>query len=160
MTAQNWLVVTTRPHREAWAAENCLAQGFETYRPLIMRKQRIPARIIAVPLFPSYMFVRFTESWPRLLSTFGVSGLIRHGDDPATIHDAIIHQLQQREIDGIVQLPKPKPGMRVNIVRGSFEGKTGLYLGQCTHDRTRILLDVLGRKLKVFIAADAVQLAA
>lgn len=160
MTAEPWLVVTTRPHREAWAAENCLAQGFEPYRPLIMRKQRIPARIVAVPLFPSYMFVRFTETWPRLLSTFGISGLIRHGDDPATVAGHVVAQLKRHEIDGIVQLPKPRPGMRVNIVRGSFEGKTGLYLGQSNHDRTRILLDVLGRKLKVFIAADAVQLAA
>jgi transcriptional antiterminator RfaH len=160
-----WLVATTKPHRELWAAENCHAQGFVSYRPMLLKRQRQPtatsrSRFVAAPLFPAYLFIQLTEHWPRLLNTFGVTGVIRHGEVPAWIADKTLQQLRQREVHGIIQLPKPEPGQRLRIVRGSFAHHDGLFVGMASHDRIKVLLEVLGRRLKVFVPADAVQLAA
>jgi transcriptional antiterminator RfaH len=160
-----WLVATTKPHRELWAAENCHAQGFVSYRPMLLKRQRQPtagsrSRFVAAPLFPAYLFIQLSEQWPRLLNTFAVTGVIRYGDNPAWLPDKAVQQLRQREINGIIQLPKPEPGQRVHIVRGSFIHHDGLFAGMASHDRVKVLLDVLGRRLKVFVPADAVQLAA
>jgi hypothetical protein len=49
-------------------------------------------------------------------------------------------------------------GDRVKILRGSFEGRFGIYQGQSGGVRSRILLDLLGREVQTVIAtADVVR---
>lgn len=164
MDPSSWLIATTRPLSEASATRNCLAQGFEVYRPLLLRRQRQqpgrPCKYIASSLFPNYLFIRYRDAWPRLLSTVAVTSVLRYGDKPSTIPDHLLQQLRKREVDGIIQLPKPQPGQRVHVVRGPFAGHSGLFQGMSGPERVRVLLEVLERRLRVFIAVDAIAIAA
>jgi transcription elongation factor/antiterminator RfaH len=158
-----WLVASTKPQCDNWAAANCAAQGFTTYRPRLLRKQRRPGqpqRFTAAPLFPNYLFVAFTDNWPRLLATYGVTSVLRTGDKPCLVANHLVEQLKAREVNGVVQLPKIQVGQRVHIVRGPFSHQSGLYQGQSAQERVSVLIDVMNRKLRVFVAADAVQVAA
>ena len=77
------------------------------------------------------------------------------GEAPAHMADDIIDAIRGREIDGLVTLPRAprlKPGQKVRVVRGSFEGLVGIYDGMSGIDRERILLDLLGRKVQVTLA--------
>ena len=158
----SWLVVRTQPNREVWAGDNITRQGYDYYLPkfketvLIMQKK--VTRIRA--LFPSYLFVNTDGPWRWLTGTFGVSTLIFNGEAPATVSPKIIDELRSREDEeGMVILPgDPRlkksrftPGQIVKATEGPFIGCFGIHEGTSTHERERILLDLLGRKVSVLI---------
>jgi transcription antitermination factor NusG len=160
-----WIVATTQHMRERWAAQNAHAQGFDVYLPQLLQRRRAGKGkrpyILAAPLFPGYLFIRWQYNWHSLLSTYGVATILLKGESPDTIADKILRQIKARENkNGFVELPRPKPGMRALINKGAFQGQIGLYQGMQANDRKRVLLDILGRKTEVIVAADAVELAA
>jgi transcription antitermination factor NusG len=156
-----WLVITTQSHRERLACENCTAQDFTVYQPRILHKVRKPlTRFIPLSLFPGYLFVQYTPNWPRLLSMTGITSVIRHGERPSLLNDQQLDELRAREIDGFVRLPTLTSGQLVRIKSGVFSGKTGLFLGQGRNDRVKVLLSVLNRQMRVFVAEEAVEAAA
>ena len=52
--------------------------------------------------------------------------------------------------------PTFAPGDKVRILAGAFMDNAGLFNGLADHDRVLILLDMLGRKVRVFLDADMV----
>jgi transcriptional antiterminator RfaH len=144
-----WSVAQCETRREHIAARFLTDQGFETYLPKIRIKKRV------VPLFPSYVFVRILDRWYPINSTVGVVHLLLAGDQPARLNDKIVNEIKQKERHGIVRLPDPKglrPGQKVRVIRGAFEGHVGIYQGMSGKDRERILLELLGRKVSVELA--------
>lgn len=155
-----WIAVKTKTRRERWARDNIVAQGFECYLPVIEGKDR---KLEA--LFPRYLFVKYTGPWHVLLNTYGVSGLVMTGDRPDVMPDKQIKKLKRLENrDGVIVLPsqvqqrkaEPKPGDHVKIQAGALQGKVGIYEGQDSRDRVRVLMDYLGRKTPVLVARHAV----
>jgi transcriptional antiterminator RfaH len=163
MTA-HWYVVQTRPHVEVRAAQHLQRQGFATYLPRHLKRRRHARRteIVAAPLFPRYLFVRVdmaTQRWRSIHSTIGVSRLVCNGDDPAVVPDAVIAALRSHERDGYVRLPaRPlfKPGEAVRILDGAFASCPGLYDGMASGERVAVLLDLLGRKVRILLESDSV----
>jgi transcriptional antiterminator RfaH len=160
-----WYVVQTQVNGEAKAARNLLRQGFEVYLPRYLKRRRHARKVdfIAKPLFPRYMFVAIdmaTQRWRSIQSTFGVSRLVTNGDDPAVVPEGVVHALRAREDDkGFVRLdnkPSFAPGDKVQVLAGAFIDCAGLFSGLADHDRVSILLDMLGRKVRVLLDADMV----
>lgn len=160
-----WYVVQTQVNGEAKAAQNLIRQGFEIYLPRYL-KRRCHARKVdftAKPLFPRYMFVAIdvaTQRWRAIQSTFGVSHLVSNGDDPATVPAGVVHALKAREdTKGFIRMdaqPAFAPGDKVRVLAGAFMDSAGLFNGLADHDRVSILLDMLGRKVRVLLDADMV----
>jgi len=142
-----WSVVQTEPLHEHVVRLLLMRERFETYAPRIKHRQRIAL------LFPSYLFVRVIERWHPIRWTPGVVQLLMTGDQPARLCEHVVTSIRARERDGFVRLPKPpatfKPGQRVRIVRGSFEGQFAIYQGMSGRERERVLLDLLGQKVPV-----------
>jgi transcriptional antiterminator RfaH len=160
-----WYVVQTQVNGEAKAAQNLLRQGFDIYLPRYLKRRRHARKVdfAARPLFPRYMFVAIdmaTQRWRSIQSTFGVSRLVTNGDDPAIVPEGVIHALKAREDDkGFVRLdskPAFAPGDKVRVLAGAFTDNAGLFSGLADHDRVSILLDMLGRKVRVLLDADMV----
>ena len=165
MTGPRWYVVQTQVNCEAKAAENLRRQGYEAYMPRYLKRRRHARKVdfAAKPLFPRYMFVAIdmaTQRWRSIQSTFGVSRLVTHGDEPAVLPEAVVGALKAREDDrGFIKLdarPAFAPGDKVRVLAGAFMDNAGLFNGMADHDRVSILLDLLGRKVRVLLDADLV----
>jgi transcriptional antiterminator RfaH len=165
MADPSWYVVQTHPHAEAKAAAHLERQGYSIYLPRYLKRRRHARRIeiVPAPLFPSYLFVRIdmlTQRWYSIRSTIGVSRLVCRGEEPAVLSMAVINQLQSGHNDaGFVQLDlrsKFTPGDKIRIVAGAFAECFGLYEGMADHERVAILLDLLGRKVRVVLDGDAI----
>jgi transcriptional antiterminator RfaH len=160
-----WYVVQTQVNGEAKATQNLQHQGYEVYLPRYLKRRRHARKIdfTAKALFPRYMFVAVdlaTQRWRSIQSTFGVTRLVCNGEDPAAMPEGVIAALKAREDDkGFVKLDLRSPfapGDKVRVLEGAFTGNAGLFNGMADHDRVSILLDMLGRKVRVLLDADMV----
>ncbi|WP_315831419.1 transcriptional activator RfaH [Bradyrhizobium prioriisuperbiae] len=160
-----WYVVQTQVNGEARAAQNLIRQGFEIYLPRYLKRRRHARKVdvTAKPLFPRYLFVAIdvaTQRWRAVQSTFGVSHLVSSGDDPASVPEGVVRALKSREdTRGFIQVdtkPAFAPGDKVRVLAGAFMDNAGLFNGLADHDRVAILLDMLGRKVRVLLDADMV----
>jgi transcriptional antiterminator RfaH len=161
----SWYVVQTHPHAEAKAAAHLTRQGYSIYLPRYL-KQRHHARrleVVPAPLFPRYLFVAIdmhTQRWRAIHSTCGVARLVCSGEEPAVLPAAVIGELQGRQDDaGFVRLdlrPRFMPGDRVRVVRGAFAACLGLYEGMADRERVAILMDLLGRRVRVVLDGEAI----
>src|SRR5262245_11810504 len=150
-----WGIVQTHANREAIAAAELARKGFENYLPRIAVTSRRGTRR-PVPLFPGYLFVRIVTVWYPVISTVGVLRLLRNGErEPARIDDAIVRDIRSREVRGIVRLPKRIAiGDQVKIIRGSFRDHVAVYEGMSGKERQRVLLELLGRQVRVELDPD------
>jgi transcriptional antiterminator RfaH len=157
-------VAQTHPHAEAKASAHLQRQGFETYLPRYLKKRRHARRTetVAAPLFPRYLFVAVdmtTQRWLSIRSTIGVTRLVCDGDRPAPVPISVFDALKHREdANGLIQLdhkPRFSPGEKVCVLEGAFQDCLGLYEGMDSNERVTILLDLLGRKVRVSLQSEA-----
>src|ERR1700747_76286 len=160
-----WYVVQTQANGEAKAGQNLLRQGYEIYLPRYLKHRRHARKVdfVAKPLFPRYMFVAIdpaTQRWRAIQSTHGVSHLVCNGEEPAAVPDGVLGALRAREDErGFVRMeakPAFAPGDKVRVLAGAFMDNAGLFDGVGDHDRVAILLDMLGRKVRVHLDVDLV----
>jgi transcriptional antiterminator RfaH len=168
MTAElhpRWYVAYTNPHAEAKATAHLNRQGFEIYFPRYLKRRRHARRIeiVAAPLFPRYLFVAVNlaaQRWRSIYSTVGVSRLVCDGDDPTPVPNGIVEALKSREdVNGYIKLDQRPPfraGDKIRVLDGAFSSCLGLFEGMADRDRIAILLDLLGRKVRVVLDADLV----
>ena len=165
ITGARWYVVQTQVNGEAKAAENLRRQDYAIYLPRYLKRRRHARKVdfIAKPLFPRYMFVAIdiaTQRWRSVQSTVGVSRLVTNGDEPAAVPEGVVNALRAREdAKGFVNMdagPAFAPGDKVRVLAGAFIDNAGLFHGMADHDRVSILLDMLGRKVRVLLDADLV----
>jgi len=168
MALPAWYVVQTHPHAEAKAASHLERQGYTIYLPRYLKRRRHARRIetVTAPLFPRYVFVAIdllTQRWRSIQSTIGVARLVCSGDEPGVLPASVIDELQGRQdAAGYVQLdlrPRFAPGDQIRVVEGAFAACLGLFEGMADRERVAILLDLLGRKVRVTLDADAVKAA-
>lgn len=160
-----WYVVQAQVNGEVKAALNLQRQGYDIYLPRYLKRRRHARKVdfTAKPLFPRYLFVAIdmaTQRWRSIQSTIGVARLVCNGDDPAAVPDGVVSALRAREDDkGFVKMdarPAFAPGDKVRVLAGAFMDSAGLFNGLADHDRVSILLDMLGRKVRVLLDADMV----
>lgn len=167
MTIQqsSWHVVQTHTHAEAKAQLHLVRQGFETYLPRYLKRRRHARRVdvVGCPLYPRYLFVSFNTAihrWRTIQSTIGVARLICNGDMPAAIDGSIIGGLRSRENEqGFIRLEQRARfavGDKVRVREGVFCDCLGLFESIGDRERVTILLDLLGRKVRVVLDEDFV----
>lgn len=163
-----WYAVQTHPRAEEKALVHLQSQGYGAYLPRyakIVRHAR-QSRPSARPLFPRYLFVWLDlqfDRWRPIRSTLGVVDIVRFGDRPAPLPTVVVDRLMALEDGhGCVLLPRrpaPKPGSAVVVVDGPFACCVGLYEGATDDERVAILLDLLGRRVRVTLEADLIEAA-
>ncbi len=160
-----WFVVQTQPNAENKAVAHLARQGFATYLPRYLKRRRHARRVdmVAAPLFPRYLFIIIdmtAQRWRSIYSTVGVSQLICTGDTPTPVSDEVVTLLKSREgTGGLIQLerrPSFRIGDKLRVLEGVFYDCLGLYDGMSDQDRVTILLDLLGRKVRVMVDAESV----
>ena len=164
-TALRWYVVHTRPRAEETALRNLLRQGFSGFLPQYWKRRRHARRIdlVPAPMFPRYLFVAMDVAmtrWRAISSTIGVSHLVCHGDRPVAVPDGVVEDIQARAgEDGMVAVEPRVPftrGEPVQVLSGALANQVGFF--DCATDEARVvlLLDLLGRQVRVKVPLDAV----
>lgn len=160
-----WYVVQTQPNAERKALAHLSRQGFTAYLPRYRKTRRHARRteIIAAPLFPRYMFVSIdmaSQRWRSLRSTIGVSCLVCNGETPAAVPPGIVAALRLREgEDGLIDIgrgPQFARGDKIRVRDGAFGDCLGIFESATDSERVLILLDLLGRKVRVALHVEDV----
>ncbi|HEY9538905.1 MAG TPA: transcriptional activator RfaH [Kiloniellaceae bacterium] len=159
-----WYVAQTQAQGEERARLNLERQGFRTYLPRYRRERRHARRrdVVKAPLFPGYIFIELDleqSPWRSINGTFGVTRLVCHADTPAAVPPGIVEEIQARAgADGLVELPPAclREGQALRIVSGALADCRGLFERMADRDRVILLLDLLGRKVRVEAPLSAV----
>jgi transcriptional antiterminator RfaH len=160
-----WYAVHCEARMETWARANLWQRGLEVYLPCYHKRRRHARRSdwVTRPLFPGYLFVRAdleAGDRRRVDSAPGVRRMVSFGDHTPAIADNIIEEIRGRQdADGLIRLAKParfRRGEALRIAAGALSDQIGLF--QCASDDQRVflLLDLLGRKVRVRVPADQV----
>ena len=160
-----WYVAQTHPKAEGRAVFHLLRQGFDTYLPRYLKRRRHARTtdMVPAPLFPRYLFVAIdmaAQRWRSIHSTSGVSRLVCNGEVPARVASSVVDHLKGSEGEGgFIRLPaKPhfRPGDQIRVLDGVFSSCLGLFEGMNDGERVAVLLDLLGRKVRVVIGANSI----
>ena len=160
---QNWFVAKTKPRREAATAALLAERGVETYLPIFAPHRNRPRDL--EPLFPGYLFVRFDVDvpgdWLGVRSAYGISYFLGNqgaGDRmlPATLPDDLIDEIRRRVASqqGAIEGEVYRPGERVIIVGGAFDGLEAVFDCRSGTARSRVLVELVGRLVPVSVESE------
>lgn len=164
---RRWYAVQTQVAAEAKASAHLCHQGFETFLPRFRKERRHARRVDSVlaPVFPRYLFVHLdieAQPWRCINGTYGVVSLVTFGLMPSPVPERIIETIRAGcDNHGVMNLPAPqfRPGQPVLIERGPLAELVGLF-EKVSGDRQVILLvEMLGRALRVALPFAAVRAA-
>ena len=160
-----WYLVHTLPRAEHKALVHLGHQSFGAYLPRYLA-QRYHARRrdwVEKPLFPGYLFVHLDlgrDRWRAVYSTVGVRTLVSAGDRPLAVPPEVIDEIRAREDSrGFVVLGAGctlRNGDRVRVTEGPFVDIAGFFDSRSDDERVVVLLDLLGRQVKVNVPLRAV----
>ena len=162
----SWAACQIHSQRERLAHHFLALAGFTTWFPQVRERKIIRGRRqdVLLPLFPGYTFILITLQWSAAHYAPGVVRLVMDGARPARVPDQVIEALQAREKNGVIDLPKPPPklrvGARVRVTGGPFGGHIGLVAGMSPRERVVVLLSLLGSQQRVEMAASDVEVVA
>ncbi len=159
-----WYVLHTKSRFENVVHEGLLGKSMEVFLPKItvQSKRKDRKKMIRVPLFPGYVFVR-TDLNPyehvEIVKTTGAVRLVGNAIGPVPVADSKIESLRI-----MVSTDKPvatgtvfQKGERVMVIAGPFAGVEGIFSRYQGLDRVIVHLDVLGRFAAVQVDIDEIE---
>lgn len=156
--ARRWYLLQCKPREVFRAAEHLANQGFVAFVPTLKREvlRRGRREIVTDPLFPHYCFVSLSDledNWAPIRSTRGVTRLVRFGDLPLAVPEAVVLALQSRE-DGCQDGRGDAQalfsiGQKVIISKGPLAGLEAVFAATDGEERVILLLKLLHRQQAV-----------
>ena len=163
--SKEWFVLQFKPNSHYQATKNLNQQGFETFLPLHNSTIRKSSRFISTkkPLFPGYMFITFDRAdndWHKINNTYGVSKLVTFNSKLKPISTIFIDNLMVRyDLSGkLLPIKKLKKGDQVKVLEGPLADFIATVETYETEQRIWILMDLMGRKVKIQTSSDTMQL--
>lgn len=158
MTEQ-WYALHVKAHKEQSVHDLLAAQEIVNYYPFLRVEPVNPRSRRRRPFFPGYIFVRLDldEMGQNALRwTEGTYGLVTFGNEPASVPENLIQEVR-RQVEAVnaaggIILPEMKPGDRVRIIEGTFEGYEAIFDANLDgKDRVQVLLSYLSQQPKRLI---------
>lgn len=142
-----WFACRTRSRAEKKVDEVLASKGVASYLPLVELEREWSDRKkqVAFPLFPSYVFARFSLSnMPMVVRTPGLIEVVRINGYPTPIRDKEIESVRAL-IEGARRVGvEPEPhhhlvkGTEVEVLEGPFRGLQGILTE--VRGKTRIVV--------------------
>lgn len=160
--SHQWYVVRSKPRREAYAQEQLLRRGVETFLPRILEATGPRLEPAIGPLFPGYLFARLDllTQYNSVIWAPGVRNFVAFGEIPAAVDPAVVEFLRERcGEEGVVRVVRTfQDGDVVRIVRGPLGGLVGIVQGEVSgQTRVRILMELLRRRTQVSVPVQIVE---
>ncbi len=132
----NWYALYTRSHCEQLVYDQLTARGFYLFLPRmdVWSRRAGKQRLVSVPMFPGYLFLRHAMDKMSYIDVCKARGLVRilgeQWDRLSVVPDAEIQAIQRVLSTPLQILPHPylREGQRVRITRGPLTGIEGILL--------------------------------
>ena len=159
-----WFAVQTRSRHEKKAHAELQEKGIQSFLPLFAEKHKWSdrQRVVEMPLFPQYLFVRIAVSSDERISvlrTNGVVGLVGTKGSGIAIPDVQVERIQRVIEQKIPYNPHLylNVGKRIRIRGGALDGVEGI-LTAVNGDQTLVVsVELIQRSLAVRIAGFEVE---
>ena len=157
---KHWYACYTRARHEKQVEQLLKQRGFESYLPLIplVRQWKDRRKVVEFPLFPSYVFGRFTlHEIHNVLGTPGVSTIVRANGYPTPISASDIENVQifasAVAETGVEVETRPffAEGEWVKVLEGPFEGVEGVVVERRGRKRVLVGVAAIGQGLEIDI---------
>jgi transcription termination/antitermination protein NusG len=164
--AFHWFALLTRSNFEQVVFDQVARKKIDVFLPKTKKPSRRKdrKRIIDVPLFPGYLFVRssFEPSHQlSILKTLGAVRLLGNDQGPTPVPDTQIESLKIMTSAGTDLITGScvhlKQGDPVMVMEGPLAGTTGEFFEHKGQGRVIIKLTLLGRYAGVEIDVDQVE---
>jgi len=145
-TQAHWYAVQTRPRHEKKVITNLNEKHIESYLPLLNQMHHWSDRrkLVQVPLFPGYVFVR-AQLDPRVfvavLSIWGALAFVGPQREAMPIPESQIEDIRTLLSTKVSLSPYPflKLGQRVRVRGGALDGVEGILV---TNGQKRLVISV------------------
>ncbi|MGE3643996.1 MAG: transcription termination/antitermination protein NusG [Beijerinckiaceae bacterium] len=155
----SWFLAQLKPNCASIAERNLKRQGFQTFLPKEEETRHRKGKFMTAmrPLFPGYIFVAFDVSsglWRAVNSTFGITRLVGHGNEPTAVPSDLVLQLRLRcDANGKLLPPNLlKPGDRVILSTGPFANFVAKVEQSLPDQRVWVLMDIMGAETRVTVS--------
>jgi len=151
-----WFALRTRPRHEKMVAQQLETGGLEAFLPLCaqVRSWSDRRKIVELPLFPGYLFVRTSQIVQERVRVFrarGVLGFVGPNNQatpiPAQQIEAV-RSLTQSQAD-IRPHPYLNIGQRVRIQNGALQGLEGILIRVANDQSLIVSVDLIQRSVVI-----------
>jgi len=153
---RKWYAVYTHPRWEKKVHRLLTQRGMESYCPLnkVRRQWSDRVRLVEVPLFTSYVFVKADEKdFPAVRTTPGILNFVYWNGKPAVIKDAEIAAIRKflDDYEEVAAVPlEVKPGDEVSVAAGPLMNRRGRVL-EVNRKTVKIAIVSLGYELVAYV---------
>lgn len=154
----NWFAVQTLYRHEKSVVRQLSEDGVESFVPMYRERRRWSDRnkIIEMPLFPGYVFVRIGErpaERVEVLRRPGVMSFVGNRQRTSAIPDAEIEAMKNVVESGLPCSPCSylKIGQRVRVCDGALRGIEGILLRVANEETVVLSIDLVQRSVMVRI---------
>jgi transcription antitermination factor NusG len=160
----SWYAVTTKSRQEKVAVSMLDYLEVPNFLPLLNEERRWTDRkqMVAMPLFPGYVFVRIATSCDfqlRVLKVPGVVDFVRARGGPLPIPDKEIEDVRVVLSRGVGCSPYPflQAGDHVRVVRGPLAGIEGTLIRSGSQSKLVISIEMIQRSIAASVAESDVE---
>jgi transcriptional antiterminator RfaH len=164
---ERWYLAHTLPNKEATVVMRLAAQGFRNFLPRRVKTVRHARRMreVNAPVFPRYIFVALDldrDPWRSVNGTIGVSSLFMAQDRPLAVPAGVVETLiMSADRAGRLRFAQDfRKGQKVRLVNGPFAEALGVLDRLDNKGRIEVLLDIMGKGVRVTLREDWVEPAA
>lgn len=154
----HWYALQTRARHEKIVAQRLSEQGVTTFLPLITETHRWSDRkkLVELPLFGCYVFVRFCPSQEKRLHILRLEGVFKfvgvRGEGLPIPDNQIeaVRTLVSQQVPYRIH-PFLKIGQRVRIRSGALSGVEGILVARAGESTLVVSVDAIQRSLAIRI---------
>ncbi|MBO9205489.1 MULTISPECIES: UpxY family transcription antiterminator [Niastella] len=159
--SSGWYVLYTKPRHEKKVVHELSGLKVISYLPMVKRLRAWSDRkkYVAMPLFPSYVFVNIEshENYYSSLEIEGVLYYVRNGKAIARVNESIIESIQMlvSHDDNNIEISSEyfQPGRKLNIKDGPFTGFCCEVINYKGKQKVLVRIELLQRNILFDIPA-------
>ena len=162
--SRNWYALHTRSRFENVVLDGLMRKKIDVFLPRItVRSKRVDRKkMIQVPLFPGYLFVKTSldpHEHLEVVKTIGVVKMVGNRQGPVPISHESIESLKimVQSNQEILTGTALKQGDRVMVVTGPFAGVTGVFVRYGGRGRVVVIIEALGQYAAVDVSEDDIE---
>jgi len=162
--SRNWYAIHTRSRFENVVLDGLTRKEVEAFLPRItVRSKRVDRKkMIQIPLFPGYLFVKISldpHEHLEVVKTIGVVTFVGNRQGPVPIAGESIASLKIMVQGGqeILTGSQFKQGDRVMVVSGPFAGVTGAFVRYRGRGRVVVNIEALGQYAAVEVNEEDIE---